>query len=38
MDNKGIYQKGINDGFKIGALIGSGVVIVIFVILWYLTH
>ena len=38
MDDKNLYQKGLSDGFIIGALIGSVTAVVTFVILWYLTH
>ena len=38
MDDKNLYQKGLTDGFNIGALVGCVTTIVVFVVLWYLTH
>jgi hypothetical protein len=38
MNDKSQYAKGINDGFIIGALIGSITSTAMFVVLWYLTH
>ena len=38
MKDKGLYQKGVSDGFIIGSIIGCVTSIAVFVILWYLTH
>jgi hypothetical protein len=38
MYDKNLYSKGFTDGFNIGAFFGSITAIIMFVILWYLTH